>query len=240
MRVLAVGGSGYVAGLTLPLLAPRFQFRVFDRQPPPPDLPCDYLAGDVRDPAALERAMTGCDALLYMAMGCKEFRSPEGALSAFDVNVTGLYLALRVAQDAGIRRAVVTSSMSVYEGLCKTRIDSEDEPADAMGVYGLTKRLGEEACQAAASQWGMHVVTLRLCLPVSAAEWMEKNPGGEPTIMTEASDTARAIEAALLRDGEGFEAFMISGDYTGKHMSLRKAEQLLDWRPMMRPETAAT
>ena len=239
MRVLAIGGSGYVAGLTLPLLAPRFQFCVFDQRPPPPELPCDYCAGDVRDVAALERAVKGCDALLYMAMGRKEFQSAAGALSAFDVNVTGLYLALRIASDAGIHRAVVTSSMSVYEGLCKHRIDDEDQPPDAMGIYGLSKRLGEEACRAAASQWGMHVIALRLCLPVSAEDWLAKNPSGEPTIMTEAADTARAIEAALLREDAGFEAFMISGDYAERHMSLRKAGRLLNWRPLMRPEAGS-
>jgi hypothetical protein len=34
MRVLVIGGSGYVAGLVLPLMAHRFEFCVFDLKPP--------------------------------------------------------------------------------------------------------------------------------------------------------------------------------------------------------------
>ena len=54
MRVLIVGGSGYVAGLVRPLLAARHELRVLDREAPPDGVA--YLAGT---PAFSVTAATG-------------------------------------------------------------------------------------------------------------------------------------------------------------------------------------
>src|ERR1041385_5714955 len=92
MRVLVIGGSGYVAGLILPLLSQQHTIRVFDRRAPA--LPeADYVAGDVTDFDAVAKAAEGCDALLYMAMGRhipigKPYAEHVDALtSALDANV---------------------------------------------------------------------------------------------------------------------------------------------------------
>lgn len=235
MRVLVIGGSGYLGGLVLPFLAQRHALRVFDLRPPSdPDL--EYVQGSVCDPVALADAALGMEAALYMAMGSP---APMGNalrdVNAFDVNVKGLHLALRAAHDAGIEHAVYTSSMSIYAGNGVGRIGTgEDTPPDANNVYGFTKRLGEEVCRNACRAWGMSVNALRLFRPMSEDKWLAEAGKGEPTPWTTAEDTARALLVAL-EYRAGFQAFTISGDYEQRLLSLAKAKRLLGWEPLARP-----
>src|SRR5690349_21083121 len=101
MNILVIGGSGYVAGLTLPFLSRHHRLRVFDLRPPA-DAALEYFAGNVGDYQALARAAEGMDALLYMAMGkFSRQPTPEVVTGAFDVNVRGVFLALQAAHNAG-------------------------------------------------------------------------------------------------------------------------------------------
>jgi nucleoside-diphosphate-sugar epimerase len=249
MNVLVIGGSGYVASLILPVLLQRHNLRVFDLQPPPilqmdtefrdhdsSEHTITFHQGNVCDPEALANASQGMDALLYMAMGSKDWQADDLTISSFDVNVKGVYLALEAAHRAGITHAVYTSSMSVYDGdLYCRRFPDEDITPDSRHIYGFTKRLGEECCRNAARTWNMTVNALRLCHPTPEERWLRETHLGKPTIATTADDVARALLAALEYRGSGFEAFMISGDYEQKLMNMSKAKHLLGWEPLARP-----
>jgi nucleoside-diphosphate-sugar epimerase len=218
----------------LPYLREKHTVTVFDLKPPA-DASVSFIQGSVRDFDALKAACAGQDALLYMAMGSiLGWGNPENALAHFDANVTGAYLALRAAGESNIRNVVHISSMSVYDQLGNRCILDEDQPCDAHDHYGLSKRLGEEACRAACRAHGLSVNSLRLCLPVTREEWQELHKLGTQTIHTEASDVARAILLALEHNFGGFQAFMISGDWQEKTMKLRKAKKMLGWEPLMR------
>lgn len=234
MKILIVGGSGDVGTLVMPHLAQNHTLRVFDLRPPL-DARCEYIEGDVTDAEALERAAQGMDALLYMAMGHKGFDTLKGITTNFDVNIKGVYLALRAAHLAGIVHAVYTSTLSVYNDLGKRYIANEDMPPDAHHFYGLTKRLGEEICRSAVGEWGLSINALRLCLPVSDEQWRATYDPDVQNCSTTASDLARAYEAAL-NYRSGFQAFTISGDYQQKMMDMTKARTVLGWEPLARPQ----
>jgi len=239
MKTLIIGGSGIVGTLVLPILAKTHELRIFDLCAPQTGS-YDYVQGDVREYADLAKAAAGMDRLVYMAMGSLDWTEIRGITSAFDVNVKGLYLALRAAREAGITQAVYTSSMSVYSGdLLRRVFTDEDIPPDETDLYGFTKRLGEEVCQNAARRWHMHVNALRLCHPASEEKWLRETVVGTPTISTTANDVARAIAAALELQA-GFQAFMISGDYENRLMRMDKARRLLGWEPLARPVRPAT
>jgi nucleoside-diphosphate-sugar epimerase len=144
-----VGGAGHVAGLTLPVLAQRHAIRVLDRCPPAGGF--EHVLADATDYAALCSATRDVDAVLHCAMGRRDTSTPAGVVDAFDVNVKSVHVTLRAAADTGVRHAVHISSMSVYRDLTARALD-ESVPADATDVYGLTKRLGEQACQAAVTE----------------------------------------------------------------------------------------
>jgi nucleoside-diphosphate-sugar epimerase len=238
MRVLVVGGSGYVAGLVLPLLSQRHAIRVLDLRPPAAD--AEHVMGSATDYVSLRSAVEGMDAVLHCAMGSREWSTPEGAADAFDVNVKSVHLTLLAAHDAAVPHCVYISSMSVYRDLTARHLD-ETMPCDATDLYGLTKRLGEEVCLAAATEWGLSVNVLRLVWPTPDETWPAWGPPwGPPEMMyahdgtliepTRASDLGRALLAALdYRDG--YQVFTISGDQSAGLWSTEKARRVLGWAP---------
>jgi nucleoside-diphosphate-sugar epimerase len=240
MRVLVVGGSGYVAGLVLPLLAGRHAIRVLDRRPPPDGV--EYLAGSATDHADLRSAVEGVDAVLHCAMGSKDWDTPDGAADAFDVNVKSVHLALRAAHDAGVPHAVHISSLSVFRDLTSRELD-ESVPPDATDVYGLTKRLGEQVCQAAAAQWGLSVNILRLAWPTTDDAWPAWSLPRPPKLVyaangalveaTAATDLAAAVLAAL-EHRDGCQVFTITGDTSAGLWSTARARAVLGWSPTFR------
>lgn len=237
MRVLVVGGSGYVAGLLLPVLRQRHAVRVLDLRSPPAG--AEHVVGSATNYADLRRAVDGMDAVVHCAMGSHEWSTPEGAADAFDVNVKSVHLTLLAARDAGVRHAVHISSLSVYRELTQRRLD-ETVPPDATDLYGLTKRLGEEVCLAAAAEFGLSVNVLRLVWPTPDEIWPAWGPWQTPELLhaddgtlihpTRASDVGRALLLAL-DHRDGCQLFTISGDESARWWSTAKARQVLGWSP---------
>ncbi|MFC6898774.1 NAD-dependent epimerase/dehydratase family protein [Nonomuraea dietziae] len=174
MRVLVAGGSGAVGRLVVPVLATRHTVRVMDLSPPrdEPFHGSEFFHGSVTDPGAVERAAEGQDAVVYLAMGRKTGwrEGPEWVASHFAANVTGTYVTLQGCAAAGVRRAVYAGSMSVFTDYTARDYTSSPEP-DATDAYGLTKRLGEQVCEAAAVEHGLAVTVLRLVGPMPDEEW---------------------------------------------------------------------
>ena len=239
MRVLVIGGCGYVGTMVCPLLATHHALRFFDLKPPAvePENFLGFHSGNVGDSEALVAACEGMDALLYMAMGSNDWSSAGFIPSSFDVNIKGIHLALAAAHKAGITHAVYTSSMSIYEGNLERRYFYDEEiTPDSRDVYGFTKYLGELVCRNACRAWGMSANALRLCLPTPTERWLAQTHAGTPTIATAETDVARALLAALDYRSHGFNAFMISGDFDQKFMNMSKAKRMLGWEPLARPQ----
>ncbi|MGH7912265.1 MAG: NAD-dependent epimerase/dehydratase family protein [Candidatus Dormibacteraceae bacterium] len=243
MRLLVVGGAGFVGSMVLPHLAERHQIRVFDRRAPAPG-GWESVPGSLDDFDVLSEAARGCDAMLFMAMNAKEaWGELPTVVSAYDVNVKGLHLAHWAAHEAGIRRVVVTSSLSVYAPRgAGERYPTEETPPDGDDFYGFTKRLGEQVSQQAARRFGQTVISLRLCFP-----WPDLDPAptaGRPSggvtgdgvafraaTFTRARDVASAILLALEHEHTGWQAFAISGDPEQRVVPTGKARRVLGWKP---------
>jgi nucleoside-diphosphate-sugar epimerase len=234
MNLFIIGASGRVGTLVTPFLKQQHTLRIYDVKPPA-DETLDYWAGDVTDYETLKTAMTGMDALLYMAMNVMYTDELTIDHSSFDVNVKGVYLALKAAHAVGIPHAVYCSSMSVYDGDLETRyFFDEGMTPDARGSYGFTKRLGEEVCYNAWVRDGLSVNALRMCFPVSREKYLEQARLDKPSLPTDAEDVARLMAAAL-DYRNGFQAFQTSGDYENKIINMGKAKRLLGWEPLARP-----
>jgi nucleoside-diphosphate-sugar epimerase len=235
MRLLVVGGCGHVGSFVVPVLARTHDVRVLDlKLPRDPVSGVDYHTGDLHDVDLVASLASDVDSLVFMAMGpMAGWGEPDNARQHFDVAVSGLFLTLSGAARAGVRHAVYTSSMSVFRYPDAELFMYPDESVapDAADFYGLAKRLGEEVCRTATVEHGMDVVCLRLCFPMPDDEWPKNDRPRNRAISTSGRDTAAAIEAALRRRGHGFDVYTISGDATGKMMSLDKARRELGWTP---------
>jgi nucleoside-diphosphate-sugar epimerase len=249
MRLLVVGGCGQVGSMVLPHLAAAHEIRVLDLAGPAhPVSTVEYHAGDLHDVDLVAELARGAESLVFMSMGPKrDWGSPATARANLDIAVPGLYATLTGVHRAGVRHVVYTSSMSVYryplggaepppDKPAQTdgrigRYPDESVPPDATDFYGLAKRLGEAVCRNATVEWGIDAICLRLCFPTPDEEWPREGTAMQRAIATSARDVAAAIDAALHRRGHGFDAYAISGDTTGRTMSLAKARRELGWAP---------
>ncbi|HSN90146.1 MAG TPA: NAD-dependent epimerase/dehydratase family protein [Anaeromyxobacteraceae bacterium] len=153
MRVLVTGATGFVgSAVAREIHARGHAVRVLARDTS--DLTAlegishEVARGDVLDRAAAARAVAGCDAVVHSA-GLVSFEpDPRGRMMA--VNAGGVEVVLGAALQAGVRKAVLTSSIAVLGGSRSRSPRTADEAtpsnADALGIpYLVSKLRGEEA-----------------------------------------------------------------------------------------------
>src|SRR5438552_1232857 len=116
MKVLVVGGAGYVGTILRPALEKEHQCVHFDLRPVP-GAEERTIIGDVTDPDATTRAVQEMDVVLYLAMGAGHSTKYVDPRPSFAVNTHGVYQFLKAALKSGIRRFVSTSTLSVYAKL---------------------------------------------------------------------------------------------------------------------------
>ncbi len=155
---LVTGGSGFLGINLIRLLLAR-EVRVRSLDIAPFDYPerdrVEALLGDIRDPAAVTRAMLGVDAVVHGAAALP--LAPANEIHSTNVGGTALLL------DAACRqrrpRFVFISSTAVY-GIPDHSPIREDDPLHGVGPYGCAKIDGEGLC-AKARQSGLCVPVLR-------------------------------------------------------------------------------
>jgi nucleoside-diphosphate-sugar epimerase len=258
MRLLVIGGAGYVGRLVLPGLTERHQVRVLDLHPPTAD--CEYRQGDATDPTDLARACAGMDAVIHMAMAPTTPDDRVDPSTAFDVHVKSAYLTMLAAAKADVRHVVFVSSLSVFAALGSRQLGTDDEP-DATDPYGLTKRLGEQAVRAAATATGTDLTFLRLAWPTPDDVWPAWEVGlaqtdytntqtalrrdrataadphpplrfadGRPLPALAGSDLAAALLGAL-DTPDGIRTLPLTGDAAGALIDLSPTMAALSWSP---------
>lgn len=155
MKVAVTGAAGFLGRHLVRLLAARGDSPVaidlgFD-PPLDPAVPCHRAS--VTDRAAMERALTGADAVIHAAAITGLWARDAAAFER--VNAGGTATVLAAAQAAGLARAVYVSSfVTLISGPRGHRAREVDEtlelPPEAMlGPYPRSKRLGELIARAA-------------------------------------------------------------------------------------------
>lgn len=130
------------------------------------DLKADAVSGDLRDPASLEMAVSGCDAVFHVAADYRLWvRDPE---EMYRVNVEGTRALLEAARKKRVPRVVYTSSVATMGFTEDGTPADENSPVsleDMIGPYKRSKFMAEQVAIEAARS-GIDVVIVNPTTPV--------------------------------------------------------------------------
>src|SRR6266540_3318633 len=165
MKVLVTGATGLLgSAIARELVARGHEVRALVRPgsdlAPLAGLAVEVARGDVLDAASLSAALAGRDAVVHAAGLARIGGDPEATRA---VNVRGTELVLGAALEAGVARAVHTSSTSVMGGTRAPALLDEATPGNAasLGIgYFATKLAAEHAALALAAR-GLALVVVR-------------------------------------------------------------------------------
>jgi UDP-glucose 4-epimerase len=121
---------------------------------------CEFLAGDIRDPAACAQACDGVSGVFHLAAQRSIPRSIDDPIGAMQTNAVGTMTLLLAARDAGVRRVVYASSSSIYGDNPQPPSVETQRPAP-ISPYGLSKLAGEHACAVFARLYDISTISLR-------------------------------------------------------------------------------
>lgn len=151
-RIMVTGGAGYVGSRLIPrLLDNGYQVNVLDLYMYGKNVFGSYhghenlteFCGDIRNPDAVRKAMTGCDAVIHLACISNDPSFDLDPSLGKSINYDAFRPMVRMAKELGVRRFIYASSSSVY-GVKNEKNVTEDLRLDPLTDYSKYKA----ACEA--------------------------------------------------------------------------------------------
>ncbi len=189
-------------------------------------LKAETAAGDLRDPASLEKAMGGCDTVFHVAADYRLWvRDPN---EMYRSNVDGTRAILEAARKNGVGSVVHTSSVATVGFAANGHPADEDSPvslADMIGAYKRSKFMSEQLALEA-GRGGMRVVVVNPTTPVGEQD-VKPTPTGRIVVdflkrkfpayvetglnLVDVAECARGHVAALEKGRSG-ERYILGGE----------------------------
>ncbi len=219
MTVLLTGARGRIgSSLAASLPGYGWQLRGFDRQPGE----AGQLVGELTDPAALDLAMAGVEAVVHLAGQPTEAPWPV----IREANIEGSYQLFEAARRAGVRRVVLASSNHAVGFTPRgPQPLAADTPARPDTLYGVSKVFGEALGRYYCDRYGFQVACLRIGT-------FAEQPPDQRSLATwlAPADCARLVDACLRSTSLSYaEIWGISAN-RDRWWSLAAGEQL-GYRP---------
>ena len=203
-------------------------------------LKAETATGDLRDPASLEKAISGCDTVFHVAADYRLWvRDPD---EMYRSNVEGTRAILDAARKNGVRRVVYTSSVATMGFTSNGSPADEESPvslADMIGPYKRSKFMAEQIAMEAGRS-GLHVVTVNPTTPVGEQD-VKPTPTGRIVVdflkrkfpayvdtglnLVDARECARGHVSALERGRSG-ERYILGGENLTLKQILDKLEKI--------------
>jgi dTDP-glucose 4,6-dehydratase len=98
-----------------------------------------FFKGDICDAAAVEEALSGCDAVVHFAAESHVDRSIDEPAPVIQTNVTGTFVLLQVCRKLKVQRFVHVSTDEVYGDLKPGTFAGESAPLQPSSPYSASK-----------------------------------------------------------------------------------------------------
>jgi len=231
LRAFVTGATGFLGAHVARVLAEQgAELRLLVRQTSDlrnvDGLRADRVTGDLRSPASLEKAISGCDTVFHVAADYRLWvRDPE---QMYRSNVEGTRAVLDAARKNGVRRVVYTSSVATLGFTSSGSPADEASPvtlAEMIGHYKRSKFMAEQVALEA-GRGGQDVVVVNPSTPVGEMD-IKPTPTGRIIVdflkkkfpayvdtglnLVDATECARGHVAALERGRSG-ERYILGGE----------------------------
>ena len=244
MKIVVTGGSGRVGRHVVSCLARDHEVLNADLAPPSnAEDGVNWVRADVMQLDDLRQAFQSADVVIHLAALDYDWGCPDEAY--INVNTRGSWHVLQAAEEAGVRRVVLCSSISIC-GLQEMRPDWKpqtlpiDETHDNRPVYayGVSKQIAELMGQSFVRRGSMEVVMIRplaAILPETLEQYVQFVDAPDRRWLfyyITAEDLARAFKAAAEVPGINGESFYIGADDSSHpEPTLAWAERILGSLP---------
>lgn len=171
MLAFVTGATGFVGSHVARALAEqgadlRLLVRVKSNTKNIDDVKADLVTGDLRDPASLEKGISGCEVVFHVAADYRLWvRDPD---EMYRANVEGTRGILEAARKNRVRRVVYTSSVATMGFTSNGQPADENSPVSLdkmIGPYKRSKFMAEQVAMEAA-RTGQDVVIVNPSSPV--------------------------------------------------------------------------
>ncbi len=221
-RVLVTGAGGFIGShLTEALARAGATVRAFVRYNSRGDagllrqLPADVLseldivAGDLRDGAAVARAVAGCEVVFHLGAIISIPYSYQHPLETAETNFMGTLAVLLACREQGVGRLVHTSTSEVYGTAQFTPMD-ESHPLQGQSPYSASKIGADKLVESFYRSYDLPAVTVR---PFNTYGPRQSARAVIPTIITQAL-TSDCIQLGSLTTRRDFTYVgdTVSGD----------------------------
>ncbi|MFF3444692.1 NAD-dependent epimerase/dehydratase family protein [Streptosporangium sp. NPDC002721] len=170
-NVVVTGGFGFLGSHLVEALVRRGdEVTVFDGGPPPPDLngasPRRHVGGDIRDAEALATAITGdVDTVYHLAAVVGVDRYIDRPLDVIDINLSGTKNVLELAEKAGARMVLASTSEVFGKNPAVPWAEDDDRVVGSTATdrwsYSSSKALAEHLTFAYMRQRGLDATIVR-------------------------------------------------------------------------------
>lgn len=201
-RMLITGAAGFIgSAVARAALAQGYRVRLLVRASSPranlDGLDADVAVADMRDQAAVERALAGVSCLLHVAADYRLWaRDPDAIVRN---NLEGTAAVMRAALARGVERVVYTSSVATLRVGPDTVAANEDEPAaahEAIGAYKRSKILAERLVEHMVAEDGLPAVIVNPSTPVGARD-LRPTPTGRIIVEAASGRMPAFVETGL-------------------------------------------
>jgi len=231
MNVLILGGVGMLGPYVIRHLAPHYNLRITDLNPPADPLPGEFMQVDIANREQVLAAAEGMDAIINLSVLRHDRKI------AFDVNTLGCYNMMEAAVAHGIRRVINTGPHFTLAGRTYEAFDHDlgpdIPPQPGTNLYALSKSLGHQLTRIYTEQ---HDIYVQMYLFYNFRDPADLKPGSYYAPFSISWENSAEIfslglEIPLEKLPSRFESFNVFTDMPHDKFSNTKTKRILGFQP---------
>ena len=229
MRILVTGGAGFIGSHLVEHFQGKAEVRVLDSlrsgyRSNLDGFDVEFIEGDIRDRAAVDKAMKGVDYVFHLAAMISVPESMSKIAECIEINNLGMNNVLESAADNGVKKLCFSTSAAIY-GDNPVVPKVETMFPEPKSPYAITKLDGEYYCGMFTKEGRLQTACLRYfnvfgprqdpksayaaAVPIFTA----KAVAGEP--LTIYGDGEQTRDFIYVKDIVAANVFMAMNDFTG-------------------------